>query len=264
MNFTPRARQAWINASYFHDHSEEQVLREVADRVSKAKKEGNKPLLLLDLDSTLYEVGWRTLFILKEWTHSAASSEFGRVRERLDGVELRHVGYSIKDTFSALGLSPSDPEVLGARDSAKTFWAERFFTSEYLAHDRPYEGAAGFVRKLHEIGAELIYLTGRDEPGMGEGTRTNLVRDGFPWNTERTHLLLKPDFEQDDLLHKKNAADYVRRQGKLVASFENEPLNLVALYEIFPDAMHVFVETICSDREANPCKDLYRIRSFKY
>jgi hypothetical protein len=173
-----------------------------------------------------------------------------------------HVGYSLADTFDAMGLSLEDPEVKEAQQTAKKYWARRFFTNEYLKHDRVYPGAPEFVRELHELGAEIVYLTGRDEPGMGIGTRANLLRDGFPWETERTHLLLKKAFELDDVEHKQGAAEYIRRHGTLVASFENEPLNLVALYELFPEAMHVFVETISSDRPAMPCKGLYRIRGF--
>jgi hypothetical protein len=48
----------------------------------------------------------------------------------------------------------------------------------------------------------------------------------------------------------------------VVASFENEPANLLAMQEVLPDAMHVFMATVCSDRPALPGRDLYRIRSF--
>ena len=109
----------------------------------------------------------------------------------------------------------------------------------------------------------IVYLTGRDEPGMGDGTRAMLLRDGFPWETERTHLLLKPAYGLPDLEHKINAAQFIRAHGELVASFENEPPNLVAIYEQFPDAMHVFVETVCSDHAAPAGRGLYRIRGFR-
>ncbi len=254
------ARKAWIDASRFHAHDDAQVLREVAERVRAAR--GNNPLILLDLDSTLYEVGHRTLQIIREWTRTDEAREFSKVVERLGGATIHQVGYSIKDTFSAVGLSTAEPETLEARDRVKAFWQDRFFTNEYLKYDHAYPGAARFARELHDLGAELIYLTGRDEPGMGKGTRENLIRDGFPWDLERTHLLLKPTFEEDDLTHKQNAAAYIRKHGTLIASFENEPLNLIALYELFPDAMHVFVETICSDREAAPGDGLYRLTKF--
>jgi len=255
-------RNDWKNASHFHNLTEAEVLREVSRRVSEARSHHKKPVVLLDLDSTLYEVGPRTHFILMEWLESGDASRFPRVRQELKRLENSHVGYSLKDTFGALGLSLSDTEVADAVASAKEFWQSRFFANEYLKHDKAYPGAAHFVREVHQLGAMIVYLTGRDAPGMGVGTIENLVRDEFPWNTGNTHLLLKPAYGLPDLEHKKGAAEFIRKHGELIASLENEPANLVALYEIFPDAMHVFVETVSSDHAAPPARGLYRIQGF--
>lgn len=260
-------RTEWVNACAFHDLSEDEVLREIYRRVSDLKSQagvgkGAHPLVLLDLDSTLYEVGPRTFRILKEWSESEEGGKHPELRTAMLRVGEHHVGYSIRDTLRAVGLDAEDPRHEGAFGSIKQFWAERFFTSEYLKYDRAYPGAAEFTREVHALGAEVVYLTGRDEPNMGEGTRDNLLRDGFPWKTERTRLLLKPAAHLPDLGHKQQAAEYIRGHGTLVASFENEPANLVALYEIFPDAMHVFVETVCSDHAAIPRQGLYRIQGF--
>ncbi len=252
------ARHDWINACRFHDLRESEVLAEVARRVRSTER----PLVLLDLDSTLYEVEPRSHQILLEWCESAESRPFPHVREKVAKITGEHLGYSIKDTFTALGLSIELREIEMAWESAKDFWLTRFFNSEYLKYDRAYPGAADFVHEIHKLGAEIVYLTGRDEPQMGDGTRQNLIRDGFPWEVKGTHLLMKPRFEMDDLIHKKGAADYIRKHGNLIASFENEPLNLIGLYEIFPSAMHVFVETIFSDRPALPREGLYRIKNF--
>jgi hypothetical protein len=260
-------RSQWIEACQFHDLKESEVLKEVARRVKDVKARAGTskqahPLVLLDLDSTLYEVGPRTHQILREWLTSSESAPFPHVRVELARLEAAHIGYSLKDTFAAIGLSLESEEITAAWESAKKFWSSRFFKSSYLKYDHPYPGAAEFTREVYDLGAEIVYLTGRDEPGMGDGTRENLIRDGFPWNQERTHLLMKPTFEMDDLIHKINAADYIRKHGTLIASFENEPPNVVGLSEIFPDAMHVFVDTVCSDRPAMPSNGLYRIKGF--
>ncbi|MEK6580329.1 MAG: HAD family hydrolase [Bdellovibrionota bacterium] len=252
------ARDDWKKRSHFHELSEAEVLKQVSERIGRHQK----PVVLLDLDSTLYEVGPRTHAILTEWLSHSDSNKHPEVRERLKKLEEQHVGFSLRDTFGAIGLSQDDPLVERAMIEAKDFWSNRFFTSGYLSYDRAYPGASQFVNKIYNLGAHLVYLTGRDLPNMGHGTESNLIRDGFPWKVERTHLLLKPHRSMSDLEHKKSAADFVRRTGNLVASFENEPLNLVALGDLFPDAMHVFVETVCSDHPANPGKNLYRIRGF--
>jgi hypothetical protein len=158
-----------------------------------------------------------------------------------------------------LKLELSDAQAI---TSAHDYWMKTFFTSEYLKYDVPYQGAPEFAQTLHQLGADIVYLTGRDEPNMGEGTRKNLIRDGFPWEREKTHLLMKPYFEMSDLEYKKSAATFIRERGQLVASFENEPPNLAALYQIFPESMHVFVDTVCSDHHASPCDGIYRIAGF--
>lgn len=248
----------WIRATRFHDLSEVEVLHEVGRRVSGVKS----PLVLLDLDSTLYEVAPRTFAILGEWLAAAESKPFADVRAHLAKLQEKHVGYSVRDTFTAVGIDMSTSEAEAALESAKRFWSRRFFTSAYLPHDRAYPGAAEFTRRLHVDGAVIVYLTGRDAPNMGEGTRANLIRDGFPWDVDRTHLLLKESPSVLDLTHKQQAADYIRRHGTLIASFENEPRNLVALSDIFPHAMHVFVQTVFSDHDALPGDGIYRIRGF--
>jgi phosphoglycolate phosphatase-like HAD superfamily hydrolase len=260
-------RKDWMSACHFHDLTESQVLDEVAARVKKLKAQaGNRqqahPLVLLDLDSTLYEVGPRTYQILREWAESAESGAYPQVRDAIFKAEPWHVGYSVRDTLQALEVDTDSPAVIPALETIKTFWAKRFFTSAYLKYDHAYPGAAQFTQKLHELGAEIVYLTGRDEPGMGDGTREMLIRDGFPWDVARTHLLLKKAAHLPDLEHKTDAAHYVREHGTLVASFENEPPNLVALAALFPEAMHVFVDTICSDHPAPHAQGLYRIKGF--
>lgn len=254
----PVSKLEWLEACHFHDLTEKQVLEEVAKRVRGVKK----PLVLLDLDSTLYEVGPRTHQILREWIAASDSRQFPDVQRELARLEAKQIGYSIRDTFRAVGLHVERPEVEQAWEVAKKFWAKRFFTSEYLKFDCPYPGAVEFTKKIYEMGAEVVYLTGRDEPGMGKGTRDRLLQDGFPWEVPRTHLLLKTVSSTPDIEHKVSAGDYIRKHGTLVASFENEPANLSALYAAFPDAMHVFVDTVSSDHEAIPRQGLYRIEGF--
>jgi len=264
----PLSRDSWVQSCQFHSVSATEVFSEVTRRVlelnqSVSEVPSLRPLVLLDLDSTLYEVGPRTFRIVQEWLGSSHSSFFPEVTQAFRSLTENQIGYSIRDLFLTLRLSPEKKSVQDAFHSLKDFWLERFFTTGYLPYDRPYVGAAQFTQNLHQLGAEIVYLTGRDEPYMGDGTRANLVRDGFPWGVERTHLLMKSDRNFPDLEHKKGAANFVRRQGALVASFENEPVNLVALYDLFPDAMHVFVETVCSDHEAPARKGLYRITGFE-
>jgi len=89
-----------------------------------------------------------------------------------------------------------------------------------------------------------------------------MKRDGFPVENERAIFMLKPDASMDDKEFKEAAIDKIILLGTLVASFENEPGNLVAMQKRMPDALHVFVETISSDHAALPGKNLYKIKGF--
>jgi hypothetical protein len=252
-----RSREHWIEASEFLDlGSDGEVLSCVLSRV---RTEVRRPLVLLDLDSTLYEVQPRTHRIIHDWLASKASRTFTETRDALARVSEQHVGYSLKDTFQALQIDLGHSPHEDAWRELKRFWAPRFFHDDYLPHDRPYPGAAEFCRNLYAEGARILYLTGRDEPGMGRGTRRNLERDGFPLEAE---YYLKSARAVEDLEHKVRVAREVATRGGLTASFENEPKNVVAIQGLIPDAMHVFVHTFCSDHPARPGRGLYRIRGF--
>lgn len=248
------AGKAWIQACQFKAHSNKEVIDHVLDRCQPGG------VLLLDLDSTLYEVGPRTFQILEEFRNSEFIKPFEKVRETLSKMKAEQMGYSLYDTFTNIGLSPL--EYKEALKVAKDFWRDRFFTHEYLKYDHVYPGAVEFVNNAYDKGVNIIYLTGRDEPGMGKGTRDRLVFDAFPFNKPRTKLFLKKDFHIDDLHHKMSACDEVRKEGALVASFENEPPNVVAFSEQFPDAAHIFMDSSYSDREAPIKHDLFKITSY--
>lgn len=229
--------------------------------VERAVRETPRALVILDLDSTLYNTSLRTHAIVREWAranHGELPSPLIDAVHRLDSVAPT---YSMRDLFTALGLDLSRPEVASACDQAKDFWKNRFFSDAYVPHDTAYPGAAEFVTGLHRQGARIVYLTGRDAPGMERGTRETLVRDGFPVD-HGILLLMKAAREGDDLEHKLDSVRGLPREGTVVASFENEPRNLVGIAEIFPQAIHVFVETVCSDAPAPAWQGLYRIRRF--
>ena len=250
------SRETWKNACQFHAHSDERILDETLSQIQSE----STPVLLLDLDSTLYEVGTRSFQIIREWTQAPESAPFSQVRDTLVQMSYSQIGYSLEDTFSHLNLDAVQQRA--ALNELKNFWKSRFFTNSYLKYDRAYQGASQFVRNAHDAGAEIVYLTGRDAPGMKKGTIENLIRDQFPWNLPKIHLLMKPEAHFDDLEFKKKASRFVHERGSLVASFENEPPNVVAFYGLFPEAMHVFVDTVCSAHETEACHGLYRLQSY--
>ena len=94
-------------------------------------------------------------------------------------------------------------------------------------------------------------------------TLDNLRRDNFPLNEKTTTLIMKPSSTIMDVEHKTNVKNFVDQSCKLLASFENEPVNIVALSKTFPDSMHIFMDSVYSDHPSTPGHALFRIDSFK-
>jgi hypothetical protein len=99
---------------------------------------------------------------------------------------------------------------------------------------------------------------------MAFGTFDQLKAHGLPIERERTRLILKPKRHHDDLVFKAGAVKNLESVGVVVASFENEPKNLVALAEVLPpNAMNIFIESVSSDHPAPAGKNVFRISHFK-
>lgn len=213
-------------------------LREVAERVEACRGRGTLPVVVFDIDSTLYDTGPRNLRILEEFAEARRRSrpEIDALVERVRGTEI---GWNVMDALRRAGCA--DQELL---DDLGRFWGRRFFTDTFVVFDEPVPGAPGFVRDCHERGAFVYYLTGRHVGGMEVGTVQALVRDGFPWGIGRTLLHLKPDFETPDAAFKDEALRDIRSLGgEVIATFENEPGNANLFSRAFPGALGFLLET---------------------
>jgi hypothetical protein len=261
-NPTQFVREDWVAACEFDPSPDAHVLDKIIEKIKDNKHSGRPGYVLLDLDSTLYEVAPRTIRILKEAALALEPEVPHPVRSALETLEEPVTGYSIEDTWQKLGLCLKDPGLSQTRRNLNAFWSERFFSNAYLEHDVPYPGTTGFVRTLHSLGAELVYLTGRDAPRMHEGTMKCLHRDGFPIGLPGTHLRMKASQYMDDIEHKVGVAEALQKTGHILASFENEPRNFAALVKAVPQALHVFVETVCSNKPAPAIQGAYRLRRF--
>ena len=255
------ARADWVAACGFTPYSEAEVLSQLSIKIKQNKDLGVRSFVLLDLDSTLYEVAPRTVRIYQEAARELVAMPLP-VQQALATTSQPATGYSLEDTWEKLGLCWKNPEFHPAQSALRAFWRERFFSNAYLEHDIPYPGTAEFAHQLHILGGEIVYLTGRDEPGMREGTLRNLERDGFPMGPN-THLRMKASREGEDIPHKVGTALTLQKEGEVIASFENEPRNFAALAEALPHCLHVFVDTICSDQPAPIVRGAYHLRRFR-
>jgi phosphoglycolate phosphatase-like HAD superfamily hydrolase len=206
-------------------------------RIERALAAGYEPLVVFDLDGTLYDNAPRTLRILQEFAHLHPLRHADLLR-RVSSLAAAGVRYRVSDTLASVGVT--DPAEVAA---AEAFWAERFFTNEYVVHDLPLAGAVEFVRHVHALGGVPVYLTGRDAPNMLVGTVKALQRDGFPVGTCDNRLITKGDFAREDHAFKADVIAHLRRVGRVVGAFDNEPGLCNLFREAFEDAVVVWLDT---------------------
>ena len=217
-----------------------QLFHQLLERIERQAESHHDPLVVLDLDGTLYNGNPRTLRILQEFAHQHAR-RYPELAREIDRLSVADLAYRVRDTLTGAGVR--DP---GAIAAVEAFWFERFFTNEYVVYDLPTPGAVEFVRAIHAAGAVPTYLTGRDAPNMLMGTVRSLQRDGFPVGTVDTRLVLKDAFETPDEPYKRSIIKHLQATGEVVGVFDNEPGLCNLFREAFPEAVVVWLDTVCA------------------
>lgn len=211
------------------------ALKEMLDRVTRVALTGRLPVVVFDLDSTLFDTAGRHYRILGEFVDSHAAE----LKDLVSGVTHGEFGWSVTGPLEARGFDHAP-----TLDELGKFWFNRFFTDDYVQSDLVVPGAAEFVRAVHAAGGFVYYLTGRHVGGMELGTAKALGERGFPLWDGRTLLHMKPDFHTADHAFKAEALDHIRAlRGVVVGTFDNEPANCNLFAEHFPEAMNFWLRT---------------------
>lgn len=210
------------------------AFREHRDTLARA---GAHPpwILVFDIDSTLMDTGPRNAGIL-----TAAFDYFPALRRWRSRINIEDVAWNILEPLTAAGVD--DPALL--RD-VREFWQYRFFADEWVMLDTPYPGAALYLNTLKHAGFSLVYLTGRHDPGMGEGTRASFQAHGLPAGESET-FFFKPSFDADDQEFKASACSRIESLGTVAGTLDNEPANVNMFARRFPGALNVWMRTLTS------------------
>lgn len=204
------------------------------ERLKTRPADAPRPIAVYDLDSTLFCTGPRNLAIAR------AFSEFRhQLRPFVDQLEPHRMGWNVMADLQELGFT--DKAIL---TELRHFWRATFFTDHFVKMDSVYPGAVELVKTVRKAGCLTFYLTGRDDPGMRQGTLQALASAGFPMPAEDVVLRLKPTWEEDDLAFKTQLFDELRALGEVVLAFENEPANANRFLHAFPTATVVLHATI--------------------
>lgn len=230
----------------------------VLERVEYAVRWGLLPMVVFDLDSTLFDTAKRNLRIMREFAEQRGD-DFPGMAEHVATIELGEVGWNVLDPLRARGFEPE-----GLSRAFAPFWTQRFFTNAYVTEDQPSPGAVDYVNLAHAKGALIYYLTGRHVGGMEIGTVEALRNAGFPYFRGRAVLHLKPSFEMDDLSYKGEAiADIRSYNSPVLATFENEPGNANLFLREFPEGVHFLLQTYHSPNAEPPDRALIQVPDFR-
>lgn len=167
------------------------------------------PLVVFDLDSTLFDVSGRTQQIVTEFTEQFLEPGLF--------VKVALSDWGIQDTLvrELPHLSPNQVKM------AEVQWKEKFFDPAYLKYDQPLTGAVAFVQQVANLNCQIVYLTGRSQPRFFEATQQQLESHNFP----KGELFLKPQSRLDDVTYKSLWVQHYVTQNNYVEIpfFENEP-----------------------------------------
>ena len=214
------------------------VLQRVLDRVAVASADGGPiPIVVFGLDGTLYDNRPRTLQILLEYSEDVRSTDL-ELSDALSSLSLERIHRLLSATLRECDVVQGD-----VVHEITNFWHERFFSDDYATLDHPIPGAPGYVRALHEAGAMIVYVSGRDIPGMMLGTLASLRDDGFPVCAANIQAALKPDATQGDESFKRKVFRQVRKLGDVIAVFDAAPGICDTARGFFPEAEIAMVDT---------------------
>jgi hypothetical protein len=212
----------------------------VSQIIRSTQAQTQRPLVVFDLDGTLFDVSYRTLEILRRFAEQKdIRQRFATELAMLEKLDPSDFKYSLEQNLNHVGITRHSERGAEFIHLAETLWFKSFFRDEFVLFDRPYAGAADCVHWFLNQGAHIIYLSGRDVPNMSRGTLQALERDGFPHNGPHVSMILKPDYNMDDLIFKRQSIETIQSEGTVIAAFDNEPANVQLFIDQFPNAWSI-------------------------
>ncbi|MGZ3743549.1 MAG: HAD family hydrolase [Pseudobdellovibrionaceae bacterium] len=235
------------------------LLHQILVKIEEFQNQGLRSLVVFDIDSTLFDVSPRVEKILMDFASDPANkAHFPEEVRLLKSIRTHGKDWGFKNALERAGLQ-GPPEF---QQALHKYWYQRFFSNDYLHHDLPYAGAVEYVNAVANKGAEVVYLTGRDVERMGPGSALTLAQVGFPLDSQRSRLVLKPDKSMNDAEFKTDwFTNLPENHYAHVWFFENEPVNIHHLRQRHPEISVVFFESTHAGKAAPP-EDIPKIMHF--
>ncbi len=235
-------------------------LKKMHQELKELQQKKGLGLAVFDLDSTLFDVTPRLEKILLDYAQVPEhQKQFPEQVQYFKNIRILKKDWGIREILVRAGLDGHHHEF---QESVREFWVQNFFSNEALEHDIPYAGAVEFVRSIASSEVEIAYLTGRDVHRMGEGSEKILRKWGFPLDSEKQKLVLKPHKSLDDAEFKRDwFVSLPESKYQRIWFFENEPVNIHLIRQTRPE-VEIFYFDSTHSRRADPPEDLPRLLHF--
>ncbi len=224
------------------------ILDQILERIKAHDQPEREFLCIFDLDSTLYDLTDRKQQILLSFLNVPENlAKYASECAQLSSVKVLKNEFGIDEALARVDLSAhTHPEFY---KEVHTYWEFYFFHNDFMKFDTSFPGAVEYVRKVDELGAKIIYLTGRDEPRMMSGTLQSLKTCGFPLEKENIEVCLKPHSQISDHNFKLDFMKDLETKFNEIWLFENEPVNINLIEKHCPKINFVFIDSNHSGRE---------------
>jgi hypothetical protein len=227
----------------------------VKSNIENIHNSGGSPLIVIDLDGTLVDYSIRTYSIFQEIPHKFELPD--DIKEKLLSIKPTEFKYHPRENLIALDLN--NDELV---EKLSKFWEKCFLSNYYLDYDMPFDGVDEFIQNVLSLDMNIVYLTGRDEENMGMGTRAWLKKYKLHPIENRTRLILKTDMDLINYQSKVKGCHMINKLGTPVMLIDNEPKELISIWECFPEAIGILMQTQNSGRPAILPDNTFRIDSF--
>lgn len=205
---------------------------------------------VFDIDSTIFNVSPRNQDIFDLFC-SIYSSQHPILHKLSSNIRLKYTDWGLEPYISTIqNLSAPLESRSELKNLARSFWKKHFFAGTFLHSDEPYKGVERFIHWLHQKGAQILYLTGRDDHRMRQGTLLQLKHWNLPLENDND-LITKPHKGLIDGNYKSSELKKIFNlfPDHPLFFFDNEP----SVFEhcTFPSQPHytpVFIESTHSSR----------------
>ncbi|MCP4581140.1 MAG: hypothetical protein GY839_05945 [candidate division Zixibacteria bacterium] len=226
----------------------------IAQGMKRAAQSNQRPVMVIDIDGTIAEHFLRTQQIFIEAIKELELPE--SFKKNLNDFDPFAYDYNPKPNLIEMGL---EGETLAKMIK---YWNKYFFSNKFLHLDNQIEGGSEFVHKILGLDIDVIYLTGRDEQNMGEGTRVWLTKNNFMNEHYRTSILMKTNLDIENVDSKALSAQSIQKVGEPVLIIDNEPCELEAMWDQFPRAATILMDTPNSGRPATLPDYTYKMKDY--